>query len=203
MLFWFQIVATLAGITAMDISRHTSMMHWQRYTSMAAPAICALVVAPLCLPATFPRYWKWIIPCAVLFSLISSAAAQYQVGPRMKEDFKFFAGKLNAAAGPRDLIVFYSSGNLWLIDLDHYHPNPHPVLFLDAPADAALLAKLAPYDGRLFLVGKDAPTDGPTFLPGWKPIRTFVNVEAKGVPSIGGSFAQMKLISDKLGGQSP
>ena len=41
MLFWFQVVAAIAGVVAMDIARHTSMVNWQRYTSMAAPAICA------------------------------------------------------------------------------------------------------------------------------------------------------------------
>jgi hypothetical protein len=195
MLFWFQIVGTIAGITTMDIVRHTSMMDWERYSSMAAPAICALAVAPLTLAKQFPRFWRWLTPVAVLFSLVISAAAQYQIGPRPKEDFRFFADKLNAMAGPTDLLVFYTPSRIppfyWLIDLDHYHPNSRPILILDAPAGPDLLAQLEPYNDRLVLVGENAPSDGPALLPGWRPVRTFINAEAKGVPSIGGSIAQM------------
>jgi hypothetical protein len=199
MLFWCQIIATIGGIATMDFVRHTSMIDWVRYSSMAAPAICALAVAPLALPKQFPPFWKWLTPAAVLFSLVISAAAQYQIGPRPKEDFRFFADKLDAMAGPTDLLVFYTPSRIppfyWLIDLDHYHPNSRPILILDSPAGPDLLARLELHGSPLFLIGDDAPADGPALLPDWRPVRTFINTEAKGVPSIGGSIAQMDLQS--------
>jgi hypothetical protein len=103
-------------------------------------------------------------------------------------------------AGANDLLVFYTPDRIppfyWLIALDHYHPNSRPVLILNEPATPAILTTLQRYNDRLLLIGPNAPTDGPSILPGWKPTRTFINAEAKGVPSIGGSVAQMELIQN-------
>ncbi len=100
-------------------------------------------------------------------------------------------------AGPSDLLVFYSPGQippcLWILDLAHYHRYSRPILILDHRAGASLLAKLNQYNGHLFLIGQNAPVDGPALLAGWTPGRTFINIEAKGVPAVGGSIAQMKI----------
>ncbi|MGA3065605.1 MAG: glycosyltransferase family 39 protein [Tepidisphaeraceae bacterium] len=196
LIFWFQVVAIFAGVTAMDVARQTSMMEWQRYTSMAAPAMCALAVASLPLPTRMPSFLKWSVPAAVLLSLTISAAAQYQIGPRSKEDFRYFAGKLDRMAGNNDLLVFYPPARIpplyWLLALDHYHPNSRPILILGGPITPTILAELKPYTDHLCLIGQNAPADGPSILPGWKPTQTFINVVSAGVPSIGGSIAKMQ-----------
>lgn len=162
---------TIGFVTAMDMTRQTTLVGYLRYTILASPGIYALIAA-----FHWPR-WTFIRDAVAItvVVLLAIVAIQRSIdGVPSKEDWRTFARDLDAAATPDDLLVFYNndpyeSPGTWYMGFKYYVRNSHrPWLVLNGPAGADVLRQLA--SRRLvWLVGWFPQAQGPRILPGWVP----------------------------------
>jgi 4-amino-4-deoxy-L-arabinose transferase-like glycosyltransferase len=145
LLLWsLWMVGTVGLVAAMDLFRKTNHLVFIRYTLLAGPAVYVLI--PAVFAAVLGKGWRWqIIPAA---AVLSCALAVPQAYIRYEDDTNFIAKEVATMIGPRDLIVFASTGDMqwtaaaqYLMMGRYFQPLPCPIVILNAPASGPALVR--------------------------------------------------------------
>jgi 4-amino-4-deoxy-L-arabinose transferase-like glycosyltransferase len=146
LLLWvLWIFGTLFWVTAFDLLKQTTLVGYIRYTILASPAIYA-VIAGFNWPNR-PILRDAAAICVIVFALALSID-RLKNPPEAKEDWRQLVSHLNADAGAKDLLMFYSndrweSPGVWYMGLKYYAPDSQrPWLLLTGPPTPEVLNQL-------------------------------------------------------------
>jgi len=169
LIFWSVLFITvIAVVTAIDLTRDSTLLQYSRYTITAAPALCAILAT-----IEWPKK-NHLIPVGFVASLAILAIIQIFRPPAPRQDFQQLAGVIDSTATPDELLVFYNqsdwlSPGIWYMGYKYYSPaSNHPWLTLRHPPDAQLLHQLQTRN-TLWLIGRSPEIFGPILFPGWRP----------------------------------
>lgn len=189
---------TVGLVLGLDLIRSTNHLSFTRYTFLASPAVCLLLVGLLW---QLPGRWKEGLALAALVVLAGRLPSYYAVA--RKADWRGFGAYLARRAGPTDVIVVSErAASAWysrclLMGVSHYAYSPtrrHLVL------RGSMTAAMAERVGRLgdaWLLGEAALKPTPelpgSLLPGgavvdsgaWTGVATWwrVRLGAREVPA--------------------
>jgi hypothetical protein len=118
--------------------------------------------------------WKWVIPGAMLASVLVASIQRWQEGPPPQADWRGLVEVIDRSAGPADPIVFapdpfWGTPAFGYLALAHYAPDSRrPIMMLSGPANSAALAQLRSYRKVWLVISVSAPKQG--LLPGWREV---------------------------------
>lgn len=171
--FWgLWLCATVGQLAALDLARGTTHLHFVRYVLPAGPAVFALVPTTLSAAARRLRPgWGWVAHAVPAAAALAAVAALPDVYRTWRADPAEMVAALAPPLSSADLLVLAGPprqlqfvGGQYLL-LDRYlGPVPCPVVFLTAPADATVRARLRTCRRAWLFTSDEA---GPTpYLPG-------------------------------------
>jgi hypothetical protein len=178
LIWWFWTAGVIFSLTLRDLASHTLLSAFPKYTFAASPAICALAS----IPSPLPGWRRWILPGAMLFSVVVATVQRWQQGPPPQADWRGLSRQIDQWAAPRDPLIFapdpfWGSPAFSYIALMHYVPDSQrPILMLARPADASVLRQLSGFN-RIWLI---RPMAAPQidWLPGWIVLKSTARPDA-------------------------
>jgi hypothetical protein len=186
----------LGFLVVFDLARHTMMTRFIHYSLIASPAVVAVVAA-----TDWPRrpVVRDCVALLVLMVLTILSARRVMDGVAPVQQWRELVTRLDAAAGPDELLVF-SGADPWVtpgfdyVAFKYYAPRSNrPWLVVEGQVDPELMAKLQERDS-LWLVGV-LPQDATREFVGWSldgpPIETTANTACHLVRQKTGYYAQV------------
>jgi 4-amino-4-deoxy-L-arabinose transferase-like glycosyltransferase len=190
LVWWFWVMGVMVPLGVRDAAHHTMMLSFAKYTFSASFAICALVAIPV-----MRGRWKWVVPGAMLASVMVASVQRWQAGPPPQGDWRGLALTIDRTAGENDPVVFaadpfWGSPAFSYLAMAHYAPVSHrPIMMLNAPADSAALEELDSYQKVWLVIPSSAVRDG--WLPGWEQVWSTGRPQA-------GFLAEMQRVTSPL-----
>jgi hypothetical protein len=170
LLLWvFWLCGTLGFVTALDLMRNTNQLTYSRYTSLAAPALCALIASLGTLIAR-PVLLRGVLPFAgVIFALVLWPTAYTREN---EPEWRGVGKVIQQHVRPDDVLIFASGAQVrWYHEIlylgaAHYDPTafPRPIVRLVDSGPPTLSAQLAGRSAWLISGPLDRPLD--QLLPG-------------------------------------
>jgi 4-amino-4-deoxy-L-arabinose transferase-like glycosyltransferase len=164
LLWWLWAVCVPGFLLMWDTIRQTHFISVTRYVLLASPAMFAIFATPL--PTRLGKF----VPLAFVFAAAVSAFARWQAGPPPTADIRDGARLIATDVPAHDPVIvvgdlYFPKASFSYFAIAHYIGEwTHPVVLLQAPANAALQAELAKYP-RVWIWCNDAVSAGP-LLPG-------------------------------------
>jgi uncharacterized membrane protein len=170
----------ITTVTFTDLTHHSKILNYLRYTIFASPAVYALI-ANLDLPKLAP--FRSAVPYGVLAILAVLIGLRWREDVPAKMECRGLSQFIDSHAAPDELLVYYNksqfaSPGLWYMCYKFYSPDTHRpwVTLRDAP-DANLLAE---FNRRqtFWVMGVQPEIDCPPIFPGWTVETVFQNSAA-------------------------
>jgi hypothetical protein len=170
LLWWLWAMGGVGLVLAIDVARHSTLMSVTRYVTQAAPAVYALLAAPL------PGRMGKIVPWAIFVGVLIFGIDYWQAGPPNSPDVKTVSNMVRSEVLPGDIVIvsgdYYFAGEkgppLTYFAISHYAgPWRGPVMFGTSLIDEEVQAQLQRYR-RVWVIGILPESDTRKILPDWQ-----------------------------------
>jgi uncharacterized membrane protein len=172
LLWYLWLLGTLGFVASLDFVRSTSHLRYERYVSLASPAVFVLLAAMAArLPPKMPKNIWMIVPaCVVAISLYDWRLGYVTEG---EPDWRQLGFDIDQSVRPGETIIFYPGTQpKWYIEIfylaaSHYsHAFPRPIIKLSAPATPELVSQIPGNSAWMVSGSLNRSHDPAQILPG-------------------------------------